>query len=191
MFQFKNQPANLSFLHDKLFTLEWELPLFKWVLIYYVNGQKKVWYKKTERPYRFKRWFRRKPTDSFSNLANFKCPYITIYLFKHWISWPKKVVIPMKVNHLTIDDLPLQSDPLSISISPSNITIDKFRPPNQLPKGEILLAPPSINFNAPLVLSHATFDFPKCHWNVAEIHDKGLPIAENYTFEQIEIMSKN
>lgn len=101
MFRFKNHPEGLPFLHDKLFTLEWELDNCKWLLIHYRNGQRKKWYRSTERPYRFKRWFARKSNGEFFNLANIDSPKLVLYLFSGYVSWPRKVVIAMQVNRLT------------------------------------------------------------------------------------------
>jgi hypothetical protein len=107
MFQFKNHPLNIPFEHNKLFTLEWQSLKCKWLLIHYVNNEKKRWYKRTERPYRFRRWFFRKATGNFSNLANFHSQKIEVYLFKWYISWPRKITIPLIVKRLIITKFPI------------------------------------------------------------------------------------
>jgi hypothetical protein len=88
--------------HDKGFTLSWSGLNARWVLVHFVNGQRKPWYKRTERPYRFRRWFIRKGEDSFSNIANVNEPRLTLYVFSWYIAFPKKIVVPMQVNALRV-----------------------------------------------------------------------------------------
>ncbi len=94
--------SNVQHWHDKGFTINWGYSDIKFVLVHFKNGQKKRWYKRTERPYRFKRWFFRKSEDSFSNIANYNSPEIPLYLFPMYISFPKKVFIPMNVKVLRV-----------------------------------------------------------------------------------------
>jgi hypothetical protein len=96
--------SNAQQWHDKGFTLQWDYPEAKFVLVHFRNGQKKRWYKRTERAYRFKRWFLRKGTDSFSNIANYNAPFITLYLFSWYISFPQKVIVPMNVGALKVHE---------------------------------------------------------------------------------------
>ena len=96
--------SNAQQWHDKGFTLQWDYPEVKFVLVHFRNGQKKRWYKRTERAYRFKRWFLRKGNDSFSNIANYNAPFVTLYLFTWYISFPKKVIIPMNVGALKVHE---------------------------------------------------------------------------------------
>lgn len=96
--------SNTKHWHDKGFTLQWDYPEVKFVLVHFRNGQKKRWYKRTERAYRFKRWFLRKGKDSFSNIANYNAPFITLYLFSWYISFPQKVIIPMNVGALKVHE---------------------------------------------------------------------------------------
>jgi hypothetical protein len=88
--------------HDKGFTLSWSGLNARWVLVHFVNGQRKPWYKRTERPYRFRRWFIRKGEDSFSNIANVNEPRLTLYVFSWYIAFPKKIVVPMQVHALRV-----------------------------------------------------------------------------------------
>ena len=88
--------------HDKGFTLSWSGLNVRWVLVHFVNGQRKPWYKRTERPYRFRRWFIRKGEDSFSNIANVNEPRLTLYFFSWYIAFPKKIVVPMQVHALRV-----------------------------------------------------------------------------------------
>ena len=94
--------SNVQHWHDKGFTLNWGYSDVKFVLVYFKNGQKKRWYKRTERPYRFKRWFLRKSEDSFSNIANYNSPEVTLYLFNWYILFPRKVIVPMDVKVLRV-----------------------------------------------------------------------------------------
>ncbi len=96
--------SNAQQWHDKGFTLQWDYPEAKFVFVNFRNGQNKRWYKRTERAYRFKRWFLRKGKDSFSNIANYNAPFITLYLFSWYISFPKKVIIPMNVGALKVHE---------------------------------------------------------------------------------------
>jgi hypothetical protein len=88
--------------HDKGFTLSWSGLNARWVLVHFVNGQRKPWYKRTERPYRFRRWFIRKGEDSFSNISNVNDPKLTLYVFSWYITFPKKIVVPMQVHALRV-----------------------------------------------------------------------------------------
>jgi hypothetical protein len=186
MFHFKRQPEKLPFWHDKLFTLEWDLPNVKWVLIHYVNGQSKPWYKKVERSYRFRRWFIRKPKGTFSNIANFRRPFVEAYLFSHWISIPKKVVIPLHVNYLNVDDLPLQTSELSLEVSPQDLQVEL--PIIQLikPVNIVKLRAPEVVLSPNLVLEDVPSNFPICHWNLAEMHERNLLNDNFFTFDSVE-----
>jgi hypothetical protein len=125
VFQFKNHPIGLPFQHNGLFTLEWESVKCKWLLIHYVNNEKKRWYKRTERPYRFRRWFFRKASGTFSNLANYKSPQIDVYIFAWYIAWPRKITIPIHVNRLLVESFQVkvkQEDPNLFNTDPSIIS---------------------------------------------------------------------
>ncbi len=186
MFNFKNHQDNLPFLHGELFTLEWAIPEAKWVMVFFKNGQTKPWYKKIERPYRFKRKFRKKANDSFSNLANFKHPYIVFYVFTHLFSWPKKIIVPMQVNHLIIHDLPLQTSNRSLIIRTPNASVD-LKIPRYFPAlKSIYKEDLTISLNPPLFDLNTRLRCPKCDWSLSEMHDSGLLTHENYTFELIQ-----
>lgn len=96
--------SNAQQWHDKGFTLQWDYPEAKFVLVNFRNGQNKRWYKRTERAYRFKRWFLRKGKDSFSNIANYNAQFVTLYLFSWYFSFPQKVIIPMNVGALKVHE---------------------------------------------------------------------------------------
>jgi hypothetical protein len=96
--------SNAQQWHDKGFSLQWDYPEVKFVLVHFRNGQKKRWYKRTERAYRFKRWFLRKGKDSFSNIANYNAQFVKLYLFSWYISFPQKVIIPMNVGALKVHE---------------------------------------------------------------------------------------
>lgn len=104
--------------HDKGFTLLFDFPEARWVLIRFVNGQKKPWYKITERKYRFKRWFFRKRRDKFSNIANLRSPQVILYVFPWFIAIPKKIIVPMRVKYLRTESTPLQIGEQNLSIIP-------------------------------------------------------------------------
>jgi len=109
--------------HDKLFKLSWSSDA-KWVWVHYHNGQTKSWYKRPGRSYRFQRWVKRKGTDSFQNLANFKSPQVVLYFVSSFFSISRKVV------SLSVDHVAITQSPLSIheSAVPSA--------PELLPKGD-------------------------------------------------------
>lgn len=109
--------------HDKGFTVDWEVPSAKWVLIYYRNSQEKPWYRRTERPYRFKRFFIRKPIDTFSNLANFNSPFIRLYVFYSWLAWPIRKDIPMKVQLLRVTEPAVEVALDSLAVIKSRIDL--------------------------------------------------------------------
>ncbi len=89
--------------HDKAFTLSWDLPHVWLVLVYFKNGQHRhFWFKRTERPYRFKRWFLRKGKDQFRNIANINSPSISLYIFRGFRFWPQKITLPMRVDALRV-----------------------------------------------------------------------------------------
>ncbi|MFN5318362.1 MAG: hypothetical protein ACK5CY_05940 [Bacteroidia bacterium] len=89
--------------HDKAFTLSWDMPRVWAVLVYFKNGQQRYfWFKRTERPYRFKRWFLRKGKDQFKNIANINSPAITLYIFRGFRFWPQKITLPMRVDALRV-----------------------------------------------------------------------------------------
>ncbi len=104
--------------HDKGFTLEYDFPEAKWILIWFKNGQRKPWYKITERSYRFKRWFFRKSVGKFSNIANLGSPQIVIYAFPWFVAIPKKIFIPMHVQYMQPESNPVQIENQNLVISP-------------------------------------------------------------------------
>lgn len=191
MFRFKNHPEGLPFLHDKLFTLEWELDNCKWILIHYRNGQRKKWYRSTERPYRFKRWFTGKAKGEFSNLANYASPKLEIYLFRRYISWPKKVVVPMQVNRLTtippeVAVIPFENIPVSpyatiekpaIHISPVKVVIKKMA---VSPAIGMKIQPTPIDYTTPV-----------CDWPIAYWIENGLVTEKNIDTNYLQQLSKS
>lgn len=191
MLRFKNQPVNLPFLHDKLFTLEWELDDCKWLLIHYDNGQRRKWYRSTERSYRFKRWFVRKSKGQFSNLANIDSPRIVLYLFSWYISWPKKVVIPMQTNRLTL----ISTD---VSLTPNLDfpllhTIFVKRPTIQTKKVAIALKDMRISSHSNITLQPIPiyYSVPVCNWPISEWIDKGLVNDQNIDIALLNKLSKS
>jgi hypothetical protein len=179
MFQFTRHSEKLPFLHDQLFTLQWNIPRCKWILIHYVNSQRKPWYKRTERPYRFRRWFFRRAQGSFSNLANIREPRITVYVFRFLISFPRKVVIPLRIGRMDINQnllttvIPdvhhqvskpiLQQHALSVMhVSPalSNLNLD------------LSASAPHLNISSPDINT-------ECSWPVADWIEQGILHKDN------------
>lgn len=90
--------------HGKGFSLQWDFPNAWLVLVHFANGEQKRWYKRTERPYRFRRWFFRKGKDRFQNIANLHHPLITLYVFSGFSPFPKTKTIPMEVHALRVQE---------------------------------------------------------------------------------------
>ena len=90
--------------HGKGFSLEWDFPEAWLILLHYRNGESKPWYRRTERSYRFRRWFLKKGKDRFQNLANFRNPFLTLYIFSGVFPVPRKITIPMDVRILRVNE---------------------------------------------------------------------------------------
>ncbi len=88
--------------HGKGFTLNWDFPGAWLVLVYYHNGEKKPWYRRTERSYRFKRWFLKKGKDRFQNIAAFQSPEVRMFVFAGFSPIPEKMIVPMEVGILRV-----------------------------------------------------------------------------------------
>lgn len=107
--------------HGKGFTLSWDFPRAWAVLLHFHNGEQKPWYRRTERNYRFRRWFLKKGKDRFQNIASFQRPEIRLFVFSGFSLLPKKMVIPMEVRILRVSEpevLPMpprmKSNPLPV-----------------------------------------------------------------------------
>jgi hypothetical protein len=174
MFHFLRHSDKLPFLHDQLFTLQWNIPKCKWILIHYINSQRKPWYKRTERLYRFRRWFIRKAEGSFSNLANINEPRISIYIFRYLICFPRKVVIPLRIRRMDMHESTLST----IMPEMHTVTDEIFLKQNQLPDFSV----------SPVILSrnmHPSFADPQirlsspslyneCSWPVSKWIEQGF-----------------
>ena len=88
--------------HGKGFSLSFDFPGAWLVLISFDNGERKAWYRRTERPYRFQRWFWRKGKDQFQNIANVRSPEVILFVFKGFSPSPEKIVVPMDVRLLRV-----------------------------------------------------------------------------------------
>lgn len=186
MFRFKNHPDGLPFLHDQLFTLEWKSEEYKWLLLHYVNGQKKSWYRRTERQYRFRRWAIRKATGTYSNLSNFESPRIVVYLFRWYFAWPKKVVISLQVNRLSTEIPALHTAtpvPEVFSLA-ANYAVEE---PEILIK-QASFSPSTLDISAPSINVHveAIKNTPAIDWPISNWMEKGLITEETLTYDRIE-----
>ncbi len=94
--------------HGKGFSLQWKFPRAWLVLVHFNNGEKKRWFKRTERSYRFRRWFWRKGEDRFQNIASLHHPFISLFIFSGFSLFPKKQLIPMEVCALRVHEPELQ-----------------------------------------------------------------------------------
>ena len=88
--------------HGKGFSLAFDFPGAWLVLLNFDNGERKPWYRRTERPYRFRRWFFRKGKGRFQNIANFLNPEIKLYVFRGFSPFPEKIIVPMDVRLLRV-----------------------------------------------------------------------------------------
>jgi hypothetical protein len=128
MFHFKEN--NNQFYHEQKFTLQWNFPEARWVIVRYVNGNKRVvlpivtdsskevvdgseykilnfllWLsRKKIRSYRYKRLFFRKAVDEFTNIANYRSQHIKLYVIGSKFPWFKTVNVPMHVTLFRIEE---------------------------------------------------------------------------------------
>jgi hypothetical protein len=154
--------------HDKGFTLTWDFPDTKWVLLRFINGQKKPWYKFTERKYRFKRWFFLNNPGKFSNIANIESPRVVLYAFPWYISIPKKVVIPMNVQHLVLETMPLQMQDIPLHVNnalpPETHSQIRTRVPQLTVSIPTSISPPQIKMALPEIQMTEQFSFHCSDW---------------------------
>ena len=139
MYQFKHN--NNQFYHEQKFTLQWNFPEARRVVVRYVNGNKRVvlpiitdsskqvidgskyrlanaffWiFRRKIRSYRFKRVFVRNSQDEFSNIANFRSQHIKLYIIGSKFPWLKVVNVPMHVTLLRFEESKL------------NVYVEEFR----------------------------------------------------------------
>jgi hypothetical protein len=88
--------------HGKSFRFRWDIQDAWGVMINYHNGERRAWYRRTERGYRFRRWFFYGPQGEFRNIAHSDFPEITLYVFRGYSLVPKKIRIPIRVGALTV-----------------------------------------------------------------------------------------
>lgn len=89
--------------HGKSFRFSWDIPDAWGVIIHYHNGERREWYRRTERSYRFQRWFFRGGQGVFRNIAHRDFPELTLYVFRGYSLVPKKIRIPMQVRTLNVN----------------------------------------------------------------------------------------
>lgn len=157
--------------HDKLFTLSWESDA-RWVLVFYRNGQNKPWYKRPGRNYRFKRWFVKKGSDQFQNLANFNSPKATLFFFPFLISFPKRKVVRWEVQHLCVTPSNLSisiHEPQFLDVSCKTLPISNI---NAFPVCTV--AAPSVNWVLPQCHLNDIVSPPsmECDWPVGDWSEK-------------------
>lgn len=88
--------------HGKGFLLSFDFPGAWLVLLHFDNGERKPWYRRTERPYRFRRWFFRKGKGRFQNIANVLSPEVRLYVISGFSPFPEKILVPMDVRLLRV-----------------------------------------------------------------------------------------
>lgn len=186
MFRFINHPQGASFMHGKLFTLEWQLQGYKWLLIRYYNGQRKKWYRRTERPYRFKTWFFGKRAGSFSNIANYQSPKIEVFLFRWYLAWPKKLVIAMPVYRLATHSFSVSTKHISQPPTPS---APSTKTPLLSPLApSVSTTPQSVTTTIPHpdIQINTSPSTPICHWPVSDWIRQGIINDNNQDFHSLQ-----
>jgi hypothetical protein len=129
MYQFKDNKSSVYY-HEQNFTLQWNFPDARWVVVKYVNGNRRVilpivtdsskqivdgskyklvnaflWiFRKNTRKHRYKRLFIRNPIDEFTNISNFRSQHIKLYVIGSKFPWCKTVNVPMHVTLLRIEE---------------------------------------------------------------------------------------
>ncbi|MFM2134912.1 MAG: hypothetical protein RL021_312 [Bacteroidota bacterium] len=190
MFQFKNHSDALPFYHDKLFTLTWDIKGYKWLAIRYVNSQRKRWYRRTERPYRFKRWFFRKAQGSFSNLANFDSPCIELYLFSWYLAWPRKLVIPMRVIRIEAMSPAILVNSPTVTLPPLQPVIRSCSAAIIIPEVDCNLPAPRIDgFNLQVVSQELRASIT-CDWPVTDWLEKGMVDRNRLDYETLQTLNQ-
>ena len=129
MYQFKDNKSGVYY-HEQKFTLQWDFPDARWVIVKYVNGNKRVvlpivtdsskqvvdgseykilnfllWLsRKKIRSYRYKRLFFRKAKDEFSNIANFQSQRVKLLIISTHFPWLSNITVPMSVRLLRLKE---------------------------------------------------------------------------------------
>ena len=186
MLHFRVNDINKPFWHDKAFTLEWQLEDCKWVLIHYINGQKKRWYKRTERSYRFKRWFIKKNKDEFSNLANIHFPKVVVYIFPWYVSWPKKKVIQMVVKSLYIQENPMKVYTPKSTINSPSIDLISSQPNSQSPVLNVRMPNVDHELNVDVCDNNVAVLAPTCDWPISDWIEQGLVNDKNIEYNCLQ-----
>jgi hypothetical protein len=130
--------------HGKRFTLHWDFPGAWLVLVYYHNGEKKPWYRPTERPYRFRRWFLKKGKDRFQNIAAFHRPEIRLFVFSGFSPIPEKMIVPMEVGILRVREP--EAEPSLPQMQPSTPTVHSLIPQVFGAEQDIKICLPALHF---------------------------------------------
>lgn len=86
--------------HHKRFRLHFTYPGVAFAVIYYHNGLTKPWYRRTERPYRFKRLFFRSGKSTFNNIASLYGSDLHVLLWEKWYKFPSYHQIKLNVRQL-------------------------------------------------------------------------------------------
>jgi hypothetical protein len=129
MYQFKDNKSGVYY-HEQKFTLQWNFPNARWVILRYVNGNRRVilpivtdsskqvvdgskykflnsilwFFRKKTRKHRYKRLFVRKPVDEFTNIANYRYQHITLYSINSSFPWIKSERVQMHVKLLRLEE---------------------------------------------------------------------------------------
>ncbi len=150
MYKFKDNKSGVYY-HDQKFTLQWNFPDARWVVLKYVNGNKRVilpivtnsnkqvvdgskykflnfllWLsRKRRRSYRYKRIFWRQGNDEFTNIANFRSQNVKVYIINSGIPWVKSIRIPLSVKLLRLEENKINVEMPTAHISPLEFKVMK------------------------------------------------------------------
>lgn len=156
--------------HQQLFRLDFEVPEARAVLVHYHNGIQRPWHLKTNRKYRFRRWFWRKGKDSFRNLANPNRPWIDLYVVESWFSWPKRVRITLNVGRVDLNSPDLSVSEYNVRLK--NAPVFKSAGFKPVPAG-IRINETSMRHNLRLNINYV---------NIEPIAGE-MPVLNSYSFE--------
>ncbi len=162
MYRFLNN-TNSDFYHEQKFTLQWDFPEARKVVVKFVNGNKRVvlpivtnsnkqvidgsrykwlnsflWlFRKKTRSYRYQRIFIRKGTDEFSNIANFRSQQVKLYIISYGFPFVKSVKVPMQVRLLRLTENKMNVRLSAVQLNPLDFSVKRTSPRISVPSSQL------------------------------------------------------
>jgi hypothetical protein len=133
--------------HQKAFSIRLNISEAKRILIWYHNGNRKPWWLRTDRAYRFRRLTWLKAPFVFRSIANENSQGLILWVFTGWLTLPKKIFVPLKVGRLSL--LQPNLNTLTVSINSKNKFETKKYQVTTKP-GEIMVRNVVPNFKRPV-----------------------------------------